>query len=125
VIADCGRLDAGRGQPASVLAESAAVVMVLRGSLRQLARARPRIEMISEMLGGTQRLGLWLVGGGAHGAREVTGALGIRVVTAIPLDVKTARVLSDGDGKRTGLAGRPLLRAASTAAAALNAGSLP
>jgi len=119
VIADCGRLDAGDGQPAAVLAEAVAVVMVLRPSLRQVARARPRIEMITAMLGGPDRLSLLLVGEGGRGAKEVAAALGVPVVASLPLDGKTAAVLSDGEGRRTSLVGRPLLRAAGTAAAAL------
>ncbi len=62
VIADCGRLDAGDGQPAAVLAEAKLVAMVMRPSLRQVAAARPRIEMLAELRGGTDRLGLLLVG---------------------------------------------------------------
>src|SRR5262249_13952787 len=62
VIADCGRLDAGDGQPAGVLTEAALVAMVMRSSLRQVAAARPRIEMLTQLLGGTERLGLLLVG---------------------------------------------------------------
>ena len=119
VLADCGRLDAGDGQPVAVLAEAAMVLMVLRPSLRQIARARPRIEMITALPGGTGRLGLLLVGEGRYGAREVSTALGAPVVATLPLDARTAAVLSDGDGRRTGLTGRPLLRAAATAAAAI------
>ncbi len=58
VIADCGRLDAGDGQPASVLAEAELVAMVIRTSLRQVSAARPRIEMLAQLRGGLERVGL-------------------------------------------------------------------
>ena len=119
VIADCGRLDAGDGQPAGVLAEAKLVAMVLRSSLRQVAAARPRIEMLAQLLDGTDRLGLLLVGDKSHGAAEITRTLGVPVLAGLPLDCKTAAVLSDGVGRRTNLADRPLMRAAHAAGAAI------
>jgi len=113
VIADCGRLDAAAGQPLSVLTDAAAVVMVMRPSLRQVAAARPRIDMLSLLLGGRERLGVVLVGGRGHAAAEITAALGVSVLGAIPFDAKTAAVLSDGEGRRASLSGRPLLRGVS------------
>ena len=119
VIADCGRLDAGASQPAAVLERATAVVLVLRRTLRQVASARPRVEMAAGVLGGTGRLGLLLVGDGEHGAAEIARALGVRVFGTLPDDPKTAAVLSDGAGRRTGIGGRPLLRAALTAGQAI------
>ncbi|HEX9032396.1 MAG TPA: hypothetical protein VF834_11165 [Streptosporangiaceae bacterium] len=119
VLADCGRLDAGDGQPASVLTEATAVLMVLRPTLRQVAGARPRIEHLAELLGGTERIGLLLVGDQGHEPKEITAALGVPVVATLPVDAKTAGVLSDGQGQRVGLGRRPLLRAARTAGAAI------
>jgi len=119
VIADCGRLDAGDGQPAGVLTEAALVAMVMRSSLRQVAAARPRIEMLTQLLGGTERLGLLLVGEKAHGSAEISGTLGVPLLACLPFDAKTAAVLSDGIGRRTGLADRPLMRAAHSAGAAV------
>jgi len=119
VIADCGRLDAGDGQPSAVLAEARLVAMVLRSSLRQIAAARPRIEMLAQLLGGAERLGLLLVGDKSHSYGEISRTLGIPVLASIPLDARTAAVLSDGVGRRTSLMDRPLMRAAHAAGAAI------
>ncbi len=116
VIADCGRLDAGDGQPASVLAEAAVVVMVLRPTLRQVAGARPRVDMLAQLLGGTDRVRLAIIGDQPHASREVAGALGVPVAATLPVDAKTAAVLSDGEGRRHSLSDRPLMRAAKNAA---------
>lgn len=62
VLADCGRLDPGTGQVASVLVRSDLVIMVLRPTLRQAAAARPRLELAAELLAGTDRIRLLLVG---------------------------------------------------------------
>lgn len=120
VIADCGRLDASDAQPFAVLTEAAAVVLVLRPTLRQVARARPRIEMLAQLLGGTERIGLLIVAEGGHSPKEIASALGVRVLASMPQDGKTAAVLSDGEGRRHGLAERPLMRAARTAGQALS-----
>lgn len=114
VIADCGRLDAGQAQPASVLAEAMAVVMVMRPSLRQIAAAKPRIELAWSLLGGNGRLGVLLIGERGHSSAEIARALGVPVVGSLPDDPRTAAVLSDGVGRRASLSGRPLMRAART-----------
>ncbi len=119
VLADCGRLDAGPGQPAAVLSAARAVVLVLRPSLRQVWAARPRVELLSRLLSGTQRLALLLTGPGTHSAREVAGALGLPVVGSLPDDPRTAAVLSDGVGRRSQLGSAPLLRSARDAGEAL------
>lgn len=121
VIADCGRLDAGHGQPANVLAQAMAVVMVMRPSLRQIAAARPRIDQALSLIGGNGRLGVLLIGergpggGRSPAAGEIAKALGVPVVGTLPEDVRTAAVLSDGVGRRSNVSGRPLMRAARTA----------
>jgi hypothetical protein len=118
VIADCGRLDAGGG-PEPVLAVASLVVLVLRPTLRQVSRARSRVEMLTQMLGGVSRLALLLVGDGTHTPREVARALGVPVMASLPHDPKAASVLSDGAGSRRGLQARPLIRAAGPAGRAL------
>jgi len=115
VIADCGRLDAGEGQPASVLAEAGLVAMVIRASLRQVAAARPRIEMLAQLRGGLGRVGLLLVAGRGHSPAEISRTLGVGVLGTMPADARTAAVLSDGAGRRGNLDDRPLLRAARVA----------
>ncbi len=112
VLADCGRFDAGASQPLSLLADAAAIIMVLRPTLRQVAGARPRIDMAAQIAGGRDRLGLLLVGDKGTPRAEVTRTLGVPVLGTLPEDGRTARVLSDGEGQRTGLDRRPLMRAA-------------
>jgi hypothetical protein len=117
VIADCGRLDAN--SPAYVLHLAAVAVLVLRPSLRQVSRARSRVEMLTQIMGGPDRLALLLVGEGTHTPREISKALGLAVAGTLPHDRKTAAVLSDGAGSRRGLPARPLIRAAASAGRAL------
>jgi hypothetical protein len=118
VIADCGRLDVGGGvEP--VLAAASLVVLVLRPTLRQVSKARARIEMLTQLLGGPGRMTLLLIGEGTYPAREVSRALGIAVAGSLPYDAKAASVLSDGAGSRRGLQARPLIRAAGAAGRAL------
>lgn len=119
VIADCGRLDAGDGQPVSVLAEARLVALVIRRSLRQIAAASSRIEMLDQLRGGLERVGLLVVGDKGHSPAEVSRTLGVRVLAPIPSDPRTAAVLSDGVGRRSSLDDRPLLRAATMASQAL------
>jgi hypothetical protein len=118
VIADCGRLDT-RGGPEPVLTVASLVVLVLRPSLRQVSKARARVEMLTQTLGGSSRLALLLVGEGTHSPREVGRALGIPVAATLPHDAKAAALLSDGIGSRRGLQARPLIRAAGPAGRAL------
>jgi hypothetical protein len=124
VIADCGRLDACDMQPLGILAESAFVALVLRPCLRQVARARPRIEMLAVLAGGLDRVGLLLVGEKGHSPKEIATALAVPVLAVLPADERTAALLSDGAGRRTGLAERPLLRAAQQAGRALQIAGL-
>lgn len=120
VLADCGRLDAGPGQPTAVLSAAHAVVLVLRPTLRQVWAARPRVELLSQLLGGTQRLALLLTGSGTHSAREVADALDLPVLAALPDDQVAATVLSDGIGPRKQLGSAALLRSARDAGEALS-----
>jgi len=120
VIADCGRLDAAGG-PEPVLAVASLVVLVLRPTLRQVSRARARVEMLAQLLGGSGRLALLLIGEGTHTPREIANALGVPVTATLPQDTKTAGVLSDGIGGRRGLQAKALIRAAGPAGRALRA----
>lgn len=119
VIADCGRFDAGATQPLSVLAEAHAVLMVMRPTLRQVSAARPRIDMVAQALGGRDKLGLLLIGDQGLRPVDVARTLELRVVATLPDDATTAKVLSDGDGRRTRLDRTPLLRSARTAGRAV------
>jgi len=100
VIADCGRLDAGSGAPFAVLGGASTVALVMRPTLRQVWAARPRIEMLAQLLGGTGRVVLLLTGPGTHPAREIAGTLGLEVAAVLPDDARSAAVLSDGERRR-------------------------
>jgi hypothetical protein len=115
VIADCGRLDAGDGQPLPVLLAARHVAVVLRPSLRQVWAARSRVDMLTRLLGGTERLTLLLTGPGPHSAREIADALGVPVAARLADDARTAAVLSDGAGGRRKLVAGQLIRTARTA----------
>jgi hypothetical protein len=119
VIADCGRLDAGPGQPLAVISAARTLAIVLRPTLRQVWSARPRVEMIRQLLGGSSRLTLLLTGPGTHSAREVADALSVPVAAVLPADPRTASLLSDGLGGQRQLGSGPLMRSARTAAQAL------
>lgn len=118
VLADCGRLDAADTQPIAVLAEADLAVLVLRPTLRQVAAARPRIDMLTQLRGGAERIRLLLVGDKGHRPAEIARTLGAAVLATLPSDPRTAAVLSDGAGRRGSLTERPLMRAAKTAARA-------
>ena len=119
VIADCGRLDAGPGQPLAVLSAARTVGIVLRPTLRQVWTARPRVEMISELLGDRSRLTLLLTGPGTRSAREVAHALSVPVAAVLPADLRTANLLSDGLGGQRRLGSGALIRSARAAGQAL------
>jgi hypothetical protein len=119
VIADCGRLDAGPGQPLAVLSAARTVVIVLRPTLRQVWSARPRVEMLSELLGDSSRLTLLLTGPGSRSAREVAHSLCVPVGAVLPADSRTASLLSDGLGGQRPLRSGPLMRSARGAGQAL------
>jgi hypothetical protein len=121
VIADCGRLDAGPGQPLAVLAAARTIAVVLRPTLRQVWLARSRIDILSQLLGGTARLALLVTGSGAHSTREVAHALDLPVAAVLPDDPRSAAALSDGLGSTRKLMTGPLLRSAKTAGYGLRA----
>jgi len=99
VIADCGRLDGGSG-PYAVLAAATMVALVLRPTLRQVWAARPRVEMLAQLLGGTEQVALLLAGPGCYPAKEIASTLGVEVAAVLPDDARSAAVLSDGERRR-------------------------
>jgi hypothetical protein len=123
VLADCGRVDAAPAI-APVLTAASLIVLVLRPSLRQISKARQRIELLTDILGSTKRLVILLAGEGTHSARDLAKVLEVPVAASLPHDRKTAGVLSDGAGGRRGLATRPLVRAAGVAGRALRDAAL-
>ncbi len=113
VLADCGRLDAVAAvRP--VLSAASLAVLVMRPTLRQVSRAVPRVEMLTNLVG-RERVVTLLVGEGTASGREIARTLGVPVAGQLPDDPKTAAVLSDGLGSRRSLDSRPLLRAATAA----------
>jgi hypothetical protein len=115
VIADCGRLDGGAGAPLAVISAASTVAIVLRPTLRQAWAARPRVEMLGALLGGTGRIVLLLTGTGTYPAREIAGALDLEVAASLPNDPRSAAVLSEGE-RRRGRGGPGKLVTAATAA---------
>jgi hypothetical protein len=131
VIADCGRLDGGAGAPLAVISAASTVAMVLRPTLRQAWAARPRVEMLAALLGGTSRIVLLLTGTGTYPAREIAGALDLEVAASLPDDPRSAAVLSEGERRRGRGGPGKLVSAAAAAGQALRkkaaalAGDLP
>jgi hypothetical protein len=119
VIADCGRLDAGPGQPHAVLSAARTVSIVMRPTLRQAWSAQPRVEMISQLLGDSSRLTLLLIGPGPYTAHEIAHALGVPVAAVLSADSRTARLLSDGSRGQRQFGDGPLMRSARAAGQAL------
>jgi hypothetical protein len=127
VIADCGRLDGGAVQPTAVITAAQTVALVLRPTLRQVWSARSRVEILTQLLDGRDRLVLLLTGPGSHTTRDVAQVLQVPVAAVLPHDVRTAALLSDGLGVRRHFMSAPLMRSARVAGAALrrHAGTLP
>ena len=119
VLADCGRLDAGPGQPLAILSGARTVAVVVRPTLRQVWAARSRIEILAQLVDGTSRIALMLTGPGTHSRREVAHALGVPVAAVLPDDARSAAVLSDGLGGQRTLASGSLFRSAKAAGNAL------
>jgi hypothetical protein len=91
----------------------------LRPSLRQVWAARSRIDILSRLLGGTERLVLLLTGPGLHSAKEIESALGAAVAGRLAADSRTAAALSDGAGGRRRLEAGQLIKSAGKVGEAL------
>ncbi|NYI03250.1 hypothetical protein [Allostreptomyces psammosilenae] len=114
VIVDLGR--AGAFGPGRVLARRADVVLVVvRGTLRSISAARPRVAALRADLDangtGADAVGLVLVEEGPYRASEVGAQLGAPVLGLLPHDPENARVLSDGGEQGRRFARSGLLRA--------------
>jgi hypothetical protein len=99
VIADCGRLPAPHA-PISLLHQADVVILVLERTMASIAAARPRIDYLQRELhtSGVGVLRLALRAGGVYTAKEIAGGLKVPVLLELPDDVRTARMLSNGDG---------------------------
>ncbi len=119
VLADCGRLDGGPGQE-HILRVAGQIVLVLRPTLRQAAAARPRLEMLAQLKGSfVGQVSLLVTGPGPLTPKELSRALAVPLLGALPDDRRTALVLSDGVAARRGIDASALLRAAGATARTL------
>jgi len=103
VLVDLGR--SGAVGAAEALVRSADVVaVVVRGTLRAAAAARPRIEALREVVAARagQGMGLVLITEGPYAERDVSSYLELPVLARLPYDADAARVLTHGgDGGRS------------------------
>ena len=113
VIADCGRLDVS--SPAwPLVGMAAAVLLLVRGRLDELAHLREHMEELVRAAG--DRLVVMLAAGGAYGSEDVTSALSghdstLRVRGLLPYDEWTAGVLEGTRGAGRRWERRPLMTA--------------
>ncbi|MEZ0028715.1 hypothetical protein P3T36_007264 [Kitasatospora sp. MAP12-15] len=113
VLVDLGR--SGASGPAGVLARSADVVaVVVRGTLRAAAAARPRIAGLRESVGARagSGLGLVLITEGPYAQRDIAEHLQLPVLASLPYDPGAARVLTHGGAGGKAFGRSPLLRQA-------------
>jgi len=121
VLADTGPI--GPDTPFPLLRAADLVMVVMRPTLAQVTAAQPRIERLRKSLGAVP-LALCLIGDRPYGAREVRAELGDVVATyVLPIDVRAARVLSNGadtDRERRRIERGNLVRTASQVSRLLN-----
>lgn len=125
IYIDAGRLalDAGRLHPtlscAPLLYEADLVLLTVRGTEQSLALARHLVRPLRAELeahgSGADALGLLLVEGGPYRAHQVSDALDVPVLAALPWDPATAGYLAEGGNAPRGYARSPLLRHARSA----------
>ncbi|HEV2637205.1 MAG TPA: hypothetical protein VGX23_18775 [Actinocrinis sp.] len=118
VIADCGRLDAG--SPAhGLLAAADVALLVVRPNLAECHRLAGRLDALAVRAEATgTELGLVLCGPGFE-QPQVEESMRMRVWAQLPQDVKAAALLSGESGRRRGLAGLDLPKAARALGTAL------
>ncbi len=126
VYVDAGRLavDAGRLHPtlscAPLIYEADLVLLTVRGTEQSLALARHLVRPLRAELdahgSGADALGVLLIEGG-YRAHQVSEALDVPVLAALPWDPATAGYLTEGGNPPRGYGGRrsPLLHRARTA----------
>lgn len=95
VIADLGRVGSAE-TPVSVLEAADVVLMMLRPTLGQVDAARPRLDVLRNVVGEGARIGLCLLDDGSYSAAEVERVLDVPVFAELPHSATDARVLSDG-----------------------------
>lgn len=113
VIIDIGEVDTD--MPFSLVSAADLVLMVMRSSFTQAAKAKPRLAELRKALGDVARIGLCLVGDGPYDVAELARErnLGPFALTVrLPEDARSAAVPSDGAPPRRGFATAPLMREA-------------
>ncbi|MFE5614170.1 hypothetical protein [Streptomyces sp. NPDC056524] len=125
VFIDAGRLTLESGRlhttltPAPLLHQADLVLLVVRGTEQSLTLARhvtdPLRTELAERGSGPDALGLLLIEDGPYRAHQVTDALKVPVLAALPYDHATAGYLTAGGRPPRGYGRSPLLRHARTA----------
>ncbi|WP_067889114.1 hypothetical protein [Actinomadura chibensis] len=116
VLVDIGEVDTDL--PFPVVSAADIVVMVMRSSFTQAAKAKPRLAELRKALGETARIGLCLVGDGPYTTTELGKERNLgpfSLTVRLPEDARTAAVLSAGAPPRRGFATAPLMREATLA----------
>ncbi|MFE5940164.1 hypothetical protein ACFQ69_32905 [Streptomyces sp. NPDC056470] len=125
VFIDAGRLTLESGRlhttltPAPLLHQADLVLLVVRGTEQSLTLARhvtdPLRTELAERGSGPDALGLMLIEDGPYRAHQVTEALKVPVLAALPYDPATAGYFTAGGRPPRGYGRSPLLRHARTA----------
>ncbi|MEW1913820.1 hypothetical protein AB0442_36245 [Kitasatospora sp. NPDC085895] len=120
VLLDLGRSGA-YGASGALAAAADVVAVVVRGTLRAAAAARPRIEALQEMAAARagQGIGLVLIDEGPYAERDLVQYLGLPVLARLPYDEKAARILAHGGDGGKAFSRSPLLRQAAAMGAQL------
>lgn len=113
VLIDIGEVDTD--MPFPLVSAADLVLLVMRSSFTQAAKAKPRLAELRKALGDAAQIGLCLVGDGPYDIAELSRErnLGPFAVTVrLPEDARSASVLSDGAPPRRGFGTAPLMREA-------------
>ncbi|RBQ17229.1 hypothetical protein DP939_25110 [Spongiactinospora rosea] len=95
VVADLGRIG-GRDVAYPLLAAADLLVLVMRPTLRQVAAALPRLEVVRRSIGDQLPIAVAVIGYGSYSHRHIARVLECEVLGVVPEDPRTARVLSEG-----------------------------
>jgi|ThiBio_1000_plan_1041568.scaffolds.fasta_scaffold09265_4 MinD-like ATPase involved in chromosome partitioning or flagellar assembly len=119
-LVDAGRL-AGSSVPNGALFHAADRVLVaVRSSVRSVHAATQAVSWLRESLGDVGSVSALVIGNGPYTAGEISAALGIPVLGALPADPRAAAVVMDGAAMPwPRLARSPLLRVAASLARGL------
>ncbi|GAA1237650.1 hypothetical protein [Streptomyces rhizosphaericus] len=115
ILVDLGR--SGAAGAAGALARNAELTtVVVRGTLRAVHAAKPRVDALRAALQmhgrDSSRVGLVVVGEGPFRPRDLAKELQLPIFAELPFDEKTARVLTHGGDGGQGFGGTPLMRKA-------------